>query len=61
MSPEDIWVMDSVRRDVDKDIVVMLEDGDNGVNMIEWWDVSGFDSDLFFSLKYFIPLFYFTA
>ncbi len=38
--------MDSGRRDVDKDIVVMLEDGDNGVNMIEWWDVLGFDSDM---------------
>jgi hypothetical protein len=45
MSPEDIWVMDSVRRDVDKDILDMLEDGDNGVNMIEWWDVLGSDSE----------------
>ncbi len=46
MSPEDVWVMDGVRRDVDKDIVDMLEDGDDGVNVIEWWDVLGFETDM---------------
>ncbi len=37
MSTEDVWVMDGVRRDVDKDIVDMLGDEDGGVNVIDWW------------------------
>jgi glycine cleavage system aminomethyltransferase T len=46
MTQEDVWVMDSVRRDVDRDIVDMLGDGDDGVSVIEWWDVLGFDKDM---------------
>jgi hypothetical protein len=46
MTPEDVWVTDGVRRDVDKDIVDMLGDGDDGVNVIEWWDVLGFETDM---------------
>jgi hypothetical protein len=46
MTCEDVWMMDSVRRDVDKDIIEMLMDNDEGVSVIEWWDVLGFDSDM---------------
>jgi hypothetical protein len=46
MTCEDVWMMDSVRRDVDKDIIELLMDNDEGVSVIEWWDVLGFDSDM---------------
>jgi hypothetical protein len=46
MTQEDVWVMDSVRRDVDRDIVDMLGDGDDGVSVIEWWDILGFEKDM---------------
>ncbi len=46
MTCEDVWMMDSVRRDVDKDIIEMLMDNDEGVSVIEWWDVLGFDRDM---------------
>jgi hypothetical protein len=46
MTQEDVWVMDSIRRDVDRDIVDMLGDGDDGVSVIEWWDVLGFEKDM---------------
>ncbi len=39
-------MMDSVRRDVDKDIIELLMDNDEGVSVIEWWDVLGFDGDM---------------
>jgi hypothetical protein len=46
MTQEDVWVMDSIRRDVDRDIVDMLGDGDDGVSVIEWWDILGFEKDM---------------
>ncbi len=46
MTCEDVWMMDSVRRDVDKDIIELLMDNDEGVSVIEWWDVLGFDGDM---------------
>jgi hypothetical protein len=46
MTTEDVWMMDGVRRDVDKDIVDLLGDGDDGVNVIDWWDVLGFEGDM---------------
>jgi hypothetical protein len=46
MTIEDVWMMDSVRRDVDKDIVEMLTDNDEGVSVLEWWDVLGLDRDM---------------
>jgi hypothetical protein len=39
-------MMDSVRRDVDKDIIEMLMDNDEGVSVLEWWDILGFDGDM---------------
>jgi hypothetical protein len=36
MTCEDVWMMDSVRRDVDKDIIELLMDNDEGVNVVEW-------------------------
>jgi|688.fasta_scaffold1009927_1 hypothetical protein len=32
--------------DVDRDIVDMLGDGDDGVSLIEWWDILGFEKDM---------------
>jgi hypothetical protein len=46
MTSEDVWMMDSVRRDVDKDITELLLDNDEGVSVIEWWDILGFDRDM---------------
>jgi hypothetical protein len=46
MTVEDVWMMDSVRRDVDKDIIEMLADNDDGVSVLEWWDILGFDGDM---------------
>ncbi len=46
MTTEDIWLMDGARRDVDKDIIDMLGDGDEGVSVIEWWDILGFEKDM---------------
>ena len=46
MTDEDTWVMDSVRRDVDRDIVDMLGDGDDVVTVLDWWDMIGFDNDM---------------
>jgi hypothetical protein len=46
MNEKDIWVMDGIRRDVDRDIKEMLADSDEGVSIVEWWDILGFDNDL---------------
>ena len=46
MTEEDTWVMDSVRRDVDRDIGDMLGDSDDGVTVLEWWDMLGLESDM---------------
>jgi hypothetical protein len=46
MTEEDVFMMDGIRRDVDKDIKEMLTDNDEGVGVMEWWDILGFDKDL---------------
>jgi hypothetical protein len=46
MTTEDIWLMDGARRDVDRDITDMLGDGDDGVSVVEWWDILGFEKDM---------------
>jgi hypothetical protein len=46
MVDEDVVMMDGVRRDVDRDIKEMLADNDEGVGIVEWWDILGFDKDL---------------
>jgi hypothetical protein len=46
MTEEDVFMMDGVRRDVDRDIKEMLLDNDEGVGIVEWWDILGFDKDL---------------
>jgi hypothetical protein len=46
MTIEDVWMTDRVRRDVDKDILEMLTDNDEGVSVLEWWDILGFERDM---------------
>jgi hypothetical protein len=46
MNEEDIWVMDGIRRDVDRDIKEMLADSDKGASIVEWWDILWFENDL---------------
>jgi hypothetical protein len=45
MSDEDVCVTDRIRRDVDRDIREMLEDGVDGVTVVDWWDILGLDGD----------------
>jgi hypothetical protein len=46
MTGEDVVVMDSVRRDVDRDIVDMLSDMGGQVKVVEWWELVGQLRDL---------------
>ena len=46
MTGEDVVVMDSVRRDVDWDIVDMLSDMGGQVKVVEWWELVGQLRDL---------------
>jgi hypothetical protein len=46
MTDEDVCVTDGIRRDVDRDIREMLEDGVDGVTVVDWWDILGLDGDV---------------
>jgi hypothetical protein len=46
MSDEDVCMTDGIRRDVDRDIREMLEDGVDGVTVVDWWDILGLDGDV---------------
>ncbi len=37
--------LDSVRRDVDRDVIEMLHDWDKDVKVVQWWDLLGLDKD----------------
>ncbi len=39
MSEEDIWVTDSVHRDIDRDIKEIVTEMEKGISAIEWWDI----------------------
>ncbi len=46
MTEDDTLVMDSVRRDVDRDIKEALGDMSKMVNFLDWWDLVGMDGDM---------------
>ncbi len=45
MRTSDIVGLDSVRRDVDRDVVEMLHDLEQDVKVVQWWDLLGLDKD----------------
>jgi hypothetical protein len=45
MRTSDIIGLDSVRRDVDRDVIEMFHDTEQDVKVIHWWDVLGLDQD----------------
>jgi hypothetical protein len=46
MTDEDVWLLDGVRRDVNKDIVDTLTVKDMGVEKMEWWTLLGAKEEL---------------
>ncbi len=46
MTDDDLLVMDSVRRDVDRDIKEVLCDMSKKVSFLDWWDLVGMDGDM---------------
>jgi hypothetical protein len=45
MKTADIIGLDSVRRDVDRDVIEMLQDLDKDIRVLQWWDILGLDKD----------------
>jgi hypothetical protein len=45
MRTADVIGLDSVRRDVDRDVIEMFHDTDQDVKIIHWWDVLGLEQD----------------
>ncbi len=45
MRTSDIVGLDSVRRDVDRDVIEMLHDLEKDVKVVQWWDLLGLDKD----------------
>jgi hypothetical protein len=45
MRTSDVIGLDSVRRDVDRDVIEMFQDTDQDVKVIHWWDVLGLEQD----------------
>jgi hypothetical protein len=45
MLTADIVGLDSVRRDVDRDVMEMLQDLDKDIKVLQWWDLLGLDRD----------------
>ncbi len=41
MTDEDVWLLDGVRRDVNKDIVDRLSDRDVKIETVDWWTLLG--------------------
>ncbi len=46
MTEDDVVVADSVRRDVDRDIVDSLVEGEKQVLVATWWDMLGQRKDM---------------
>jgi hypothetical protein len=40
-----VWRLDSVRRDVDRDVREMMMESAREVRFVEWWDLLGLDMD----------------
>jgi hypothetical protein len=45
MKTFDIVGLDSVRRDVDRDVIEMVHDWDKDIKVVQWWDLLGLDKD----------------
>jgi hypothetical protein len=45
MRTSDIVGLDSVRRDVDRDVIEMFHDLEQDVKVVQWWDLLGLDQD----------------
>jgi hypothetical protein len=45
MKTADVIGLDSVRRDVDRDVIEMLQDLDKDIRVLQWWDILGLDKD----------------
>jgi hypothetical protein len=45
MKMSDIVGLDSVERDVDRDVIEMMVDSDKELRVVEWWDLLGLDKD----------------
>jgi hypothetical protein len=45
MKTSDTVGLDSVRRDVDRDVIEMLHDWGKDVKVVQWWDLLGLDTD----------------
>jgi hypothetical protein len=45
MRTADIIGLDSVRRDVDRDVVELLCDLNKDIKVVHWWDILGLDKD----------------
>ncbi len=41
-----MWVVDGIRRDVDKDIVEMLMDRNGMVMKVDWWELLAMERDM---------------
>jgi hypothetical protein len=46
MTDEDVWLMDGVRRDVNRDIVERLTDKGSKVETVDWWTLLGAREEL---------------
>jgi hypothetical protein len=41
MTDEDVWLLDGVRRDVNKDILDRLRDREVRIETVDWWTLLG--------------------
>ncbi len=46
MTEEDVVATDSIRKEVDRNVVEMLREQDGTVKVWQWWDILGFRSDM---------------
>jgi hypothetical protein len=45
MTDADTWAVDSVRRDVDRDVKEVISEGRRNTRFLEWWDLLGLEGD----------------
>jgi hypothetical protein len=45
MTDADTWTVDSVRRDVDRDVKEVISEGGRNTRFLEWWDLLGLEGD----------------
>jgi hypothetical protein len=45
MTDADTWAVDSVRRDVDRDVKEVVSEGRRNIRFLEWWDLLGLEGD----------------